>query len=304
MWCRGVFTFLGVLLIAGLAAAVDPTDKCEADKLKEAGKYHFCRMKAESKAVKKSEAPDYGKCVDKFTQKWPLIESKAGGACPTNGDQAEIETEIADHVDYMAVLLSGGTSPGCPLPATGQTTAYPADKNDGFPAQVAVPDDGTLRAGAALSYVDNGDGTITDLNTGLMWEKKSNDGGLHSQFNRYRWSGDGSQETIWDWLDDINAEDGTGFAGYADWRIPNLRELQTIIHYEQSLPAVDPVFDTDCAGGCTVTTCSCTISQSHWSSTSALPSASTNAWKVDFGHADVFWSSKPNEFYVRAVRGP
>ena len=42
------------------------------------------------------------------------------------------------------------------LPASGQTTAY------------GPGSDGDVRAGAALSYTDNGDGTITDNNTGLM----------------------------------------------------------------------------------------------------------------------------------------
>jgi hypothetical protein len=91
------------------------------------------------------------------------------------------------------------------VPVTGQTIAYPADKNDGIAGAVAVADDGTLEAGSPYAYVDNGDGTVTDSNTGLMWEKKSNDGGLHDFDNSYRWSGDGSQETIWDWLDDVNA---------------------------------------------------------------------------------------------------
>jgi len=107
------------------------------------------------------------------------------------------------------------------LPATGQTTAYQADKNDGILGAVDVPDDGWVEAGAALAYVDNGDGTITDLNTGLMWEKKSDDSGLHDEDVVLLWSGNGNQETIWDWLDDVNAQGGTGFAGYSDWRIPN-----------------------------------------------------------------------------------
>src|SRR5437899_1127498 len=45
------------------------------------------------------------------------------------------------------------------FPATGQTTSFHAG------------DDGATQAGAPLSYTDNGDGTITDENTGLMWEK-------------------------------------------------------------------------------------------------------------------------------------
>lgn len=73
----------------------------------------------------------------------------------------------------MRMLLLGlaavGTIVGCSVggrpvdpyfPASGQTTSYGAG------------DDGAVQAGAKLAYLDNGDGTITDKNTGLMWEKK------------------------------------------------------------------------------------------------------------------------------------
>jgi len=43
------------------------------------------------------------------------------------------------------------------------------------------------QAGATLSYTDNGDGTITDNNTRLMWEKKDDSGGIHDQDNGYTW---------------------------------------------------------------------------------------------------------------------
>jgi hypothetical protein len=79
---------------------------------------------------------------------------------------------------------------GAGLPATGQTTAYTAIRNNGVPSSVAVPDDGTVRAGAALAYTDDGDGTITDVNTGLTWEKKGDGGGLHDQHGAYVWTGD------------------------------------------------------------------------------------------------------------------
>src|ERR1700728_2079523 len=55
------------------------------------------------------------------------------------------------------------------FPATGQTSSYVAG------------DDGDIRAGAPLSYRDNGDGTITDKNTHLIWEKKDQaEGGIHN----------------------------------------------------------------------------------------------------------------------------
>jgi hypothetical protein len=167
---------------------------------------------------------------------------------------------------------------------------------------VAVPDDGTVQAGATLSYTDNGDGTITDNNTGLMWEKKDDAGGLHDKDNVYRWSGDGSQDTIWDWLDDINAEGGTGFAGYNDWRIPNAKELQSIVNYQNFNPAVSAAFNTGCVASCTVLTCSCTVASSYWSSTS-LALDPSNAWVVDFFYGIVAPYGKSFTLFVRAVRG-
>jgi hypothetical protein len=179
-----------------------------------------------------------------------------------------------------------------PFPASGQTTAYTADKNDGIAGEVAVPDDGTVQAGAALSYTDNGDGTVTDNNTGLIWEKKGDSGDLHDKDNVYYWSGNGSQETIWDWLDDVNAEGGTGYAGHNDWRIPNVKELQSIVDYNIPDPGlrINPTFGP-------------TVAFNYWSSTShgLYP---TSAWGVAFGGGDVpEGSDKSNSLFVRAVRG-
>ena len=192
------------------------------------------------------------------------------------------------------------------FPATGQTTAYQADKNDGIGGAVAVPDDGTVEAGATLAHVDNGDGTITDLNTGLMWEKKddNNVAGIHDRDNYYAWSGNGSQETIWDWLDDVNAEGGTGFAGHSDWRIPDIKELQSIVNYEVAYPGptVSSAFNTGCAPGCTVTTCSCTRNYVYWSSTTGA-SGPNDAWVVYFGYGGVGFDGRSGGYYVRAVRG-
>ena len=106
-------------------------------------------------------------------------------------------------------------------------------------------------------FVDNGDGTITDAQTGLMWEKKDQAGGLN-QDQEYHWAGTCSDDsgicqpnaaaaatcsaatgnaigctecagaatcytsgtlTIWDWLNQLNA---ANFAGHDDWRIPTI----------------------------------------------------------------------------------
>jgi hypothetical protein len=188
------------------------------------------------------------------------------------------------------------------FPETGQTTFYQADKNDGVPGWVPVPDDGTVEA---LAYVDNQDGTITDVTTGLMWEQKDRAGGLHDVDNTYVWSGDGTQETIWDWLDDLNAERATGFAGHSDWRIPNAKELQSLVSYGRALPSIERVFATNCTPTCDVSrfTCGCTAPSDYWSSSTSLVSPDL-AWTVSFSEGAVYFGFKTLDFdRVCAVRG-
>jgi Protein of unknown function (DUF1566) len=206
-----------------------------------------------------------------------------------------------------AALALGWTSAARAIdfPATGQTTAYPAEKRDGILGAVAVPDDGTVQAGAPLSFTDNGDGTITDNNTGLMWEKKSDEGGLHDKDRNYPWSrGTATVDTVWDWLDDVNAEGGTGFAGYDDWRLPNAKELESLVNYENPSPRVARAFNNNCLAGGTVLTGSCTADAVYWSSTTWARSTSM-AWYVSFWDVDggLSVSVKVTGNRVRAVRG-
>ncbi len=203
----------------------------------------------------------------------------------------------------IAVLgLGWGSAAGATdFPATGQTTTYTANKNDGITAAVAVPDDGTVQAGATLSYTDNGDGTITDPNTGLVWEKKGDDGNrLHDKDNIYWWSGNSVEETVWDWLEDVNAEGFVGFAGHHDWRIPNAREMLSIANFDK-LWAVPAAFHTNCLPGVTVLTGSCSFQSLYWTSTTQANIA-TSAWAIDnYGSLGTY--SKPGTARVRAVRG-
>lgn len=68
--------------------------------------------------------------------------------------------------------------------------------------------------------------------------------------------------TIFEWVDQLNAGN---HAGYNDWRVPNCRELESLVNLEQVSPPVSAAFNTDCGAnssgnpGCTVTTCSCTV---------------------------------------------
>ncbi len=78
-------------------------------------------------------------------------------------------------------------------------------------------------------FVDHGNGTITDRATGLMWQTVDSGAGMT-------------------WQDALAYAEGATTAGYDDWRLPNVKELQSILDYTQSpdttlSPAIDSRFD-------------------------------------------------------------
>ena len=169
--------------------------------------------------------------------------------------------------------------PGTGLPGTGQTVSY------------AVGDDGDVRAGGALSYADNGDGTVTDNRTGLTWEKKTN----ANVNNNYTWQG------ALEYVNELNAMNGgAGFAGHNDWRLPNIRELLSIVDYSRFNPSIHPIFGP---------TSGILNFVRYWSSTSwAAFYPEANAWSVDFAdaygnYAGTLVFGKSSALRVRAVRG-
>ena len=190
-----------------------------------------------------------------------------------------------------------GTLSAGGLPESGQTTSY------------GTGSDGAVQAGTALSYTDNGNGTITDNVTGLMWEKKDDSGGIHDKDNGYTWGMTSSPYTmngtmVTTFLANLNA--GGGFAGYTDWRIPNAKELQSIVNYENVNPSVDAAFHKSATcGGCadvTAAACSCTASDDYWSS-STYRNFPSSAWGVYFFVGSVGALAKSSTYKVRAVRG-
>jgi hypothetical protein len=93
------------------------------------------------------------------------------------------------------------------------------------------------------------------------------------------------------------------FAGYSDWRVPNAKELASITNLQTFNPAVTSAFNSSCSASCTVTTCSCTKSVLHWTSTTFVSSTDT-AFVVDFTYGDIPGSSFKSfsSHAVRAVR--
>ena len=120
----------------------------------------------------------------------------------------------------------------------------------------------TLAGFASAEFIDNGDGTIVDNNTGMVWQKAFAKGD-HDTSNRYCEQAD------------------TG--GYYDWRIPTLSELQIIIDPTRNNPSIYPEFSCE--------------SDKFWSDTHS--SNSNSLWVVNFSNGEASIGSGK---YVRCIR--
>ena len=157
-----------------------------------------------------------------------------------------------------------------PLPDTCQTKCYDTIGNEmTCPAagQYLYGQDAQYQ-GAPPAYQDNGNQTVTDRNGGLIWMK----------------SDDGTRRT---WQDAVDYCNGLDFAGQTDWRLPTRFELDSIVDYGRSYPAINPIFSCQ--------------SSFYWS---AIPYAGdpVYAWGIYFNDGGDHWLDKINKYYVRCVR--
>jgi hypothetical protein len=121
------------------------------------------------------------------------------------------------------------------------------------------------------SYTDNGNGTITDNVTGLIWQKQD----------------DGVIKT---WDNAVNYCSNRTLAGQTDWRLPSQIELISIIDNVFYNPSINMTFSPG------------TSSSYYWSSTTYAYDA-TFAWLVDFYLGSSIYSYRRSLNYVRCVRG-
>ena len=123
----------------------------------------------------------------------------------------------------------------------------------------------------AGDFVDNGDGTVTDHNTNLMWQQGEN-GGMN-------------------WESALTCCEDLYLADFNDWRLPNVKELESITDESLYSPAIDAGYFPDVQG------------PQYWTSTTSVNNT-TYAWHVGFDNASVHPGGikTDNSHYVRCVR--
>jgi hypothetical protein len=213
--------------------------------------------------------------------------------------QLEFGFDMAVQTTFLSAFVwpvrgGGTTTSPAPVPKTGQKATY------------GERDDGKLRKGVAWPkprFMDNGNGTVTDNLTGLIWLQ-------NASCDRF-WAADAIGQNSRDWNDALVAANrlGNGYCGLtdgsrvSDWRLPNIKELRSLIHngfMNLTLPNTagtgqwkqgDPFLGV--------------TRNFYWSSTSSA-SDLTEAWFVDFQYGHHVFIPKSDQYYqycVWPVRG-
>jgi hypothetical protein len=194
---------------------------------------------------------------------------------PTTGTMHSLE-DIYLKLDALDARVNRA-----PTAKTGQTISF------------ATNDDGDLEKGLAYPdprFVDNHDGTVTDNLTGLVWLKNAN------RFNARNWA---------QALSDCNglADDGSNLTDGSvagDWRLPNIRELQSIVTYGVYNPALSNAKGT---GKWTSNDPFTGVQNNYYWSSSTHAESTDGAWHVHMGFGQVRYEMKTISEYVWPVRG-
>jgi hypothetical protein len=222
---------------------------------------------------------DIDKVIKKLKQSKRIVE---------NSDMpVEDIDRVVNKLNKSKRILKNKVTPRLNPPKTGQTTAYD------------INDDGDLQMGAAWPvprFTDNGDGTVTDNQTKLIWLKDANCIATTCPgFDSDGTLGDGKVN----WQSALHFMDAITIggcpecgAGYSDWRLPNARELHSLIDFgndNPALPASHPFTSVETGF--------------YWSSTT-FEGNTSGAWGVHIFSGSVTSLDKSNDlWYVWPVRG-
>lgn len=157
---------------------------------------------------------------------------------PAKGERI-IDSQMATSTKYVSTTMDGNETMFGVNFADGRIKGYPVNSRGRVPTKTfyVFYVRGNPQYGKN-DFRDNGDGTITDKSTGLMWAKLDS-GHLKAGPGR---DGKLDWEQALRWCEELE------YAGYSDWRLPDIKELQSLVDYTRSpdtsqSAAIDPVFE-------------------------------------------------------------
>ena len=190
------------------------------------------------------------------------------GSGKVEGDADLVTTNIKKDVSIFGVT---GTVQQTLIPKTGQTTSY----REG--------DDGWCSTNYGISWPvprftigtgEDGTNLVTDNMTGLMWARNANQLGIKTNWN-----------AAIDFCNDLD------YGGHTDWRLPNRKELESLLDLGRSSPAL--------SSGHSFTGVQ---SAYYWTGTTCTH-ATDYAWGLDLCYGNVLSPTKATTYYVWPVRG-
>lgn len=152
-------------------------------------------------------------------------------------------------------------------------------------------DAGAAKKNASCRFVDNGDGTVSDLDTLLMWEQKT----VANVDATVTWATAASEAVSAASGTSANGEEISGsLGGHQDWRLPSIAELETIVDF-------NPAGCGD-GGTCIGAVFGSTHLGDYWAITSDQTDAG-KAWVIGFGDGTLAVTAKSGAAATRVVRG-
>ena len=198
-----------------------------------------------------------------FTFGYGDINSSLHGA---TSDERLIDAQYATTSIYVSTTMNGQSTMFGYNFADGRIKGYPSTNQKKYYVMY-------VRGNTAYginNFVNNGDGTITDNATGLMWMQNDNGSGIL-------------------WENALSYAENSTFAGHSDWRLPDIKELQSIVDYSRS-PSTTNSAAINSLFNCTQITNEAGVADYpfYMSSTtfsSQTPTEGTHACYVSFGRA-------------------
>lgn len=147
-----------------------------------------------------------------------------------NGDRI-IDTQMMSSTIYKGKTMGGNTTVFGVNLADGRIKGYPTTTPRGDKKHTVRFVRGNADYGKN-NFTDNEDGTISDFASSLMWQQTDSKKGMN-------W------EEALAWVEEMNEEN---YLGHNDWRLPNAKELHSILDYSNSpqsngKPAINPMFE-------------------------------------------------------------